>query len=209
MDFSAIVSDALRSGIGPIAAVYALAAMGLNLLVVGEGGSGVRPRALHDARSGHPVDERQRHAGSRGADDRVHACREDPVRRLCGNGLLARLVTGDHSRHGLAQDPAGVVDLLYRELQRLDLGRAEVGKLSRFRQDVAELELTIARLRAGSARRTADGNIRGAALAKIADRRIDAFISASARYRRRRVDWPALRPPSVHERRTHSESRKV
>ncbi|MEU3486705.1 ABC transporter permease subunit [Streptomyces massasporeus] len=31
MDFSAILSDALRSGIGPIAAVYALAAMGLNL----------------------------------------------------------------------------------------------------------------------------------------------------------------------------------
>ncbi|MER5180534.1 branched-chain amino acid ABC transporter permease [Streptomyces sp. NPDC002896] len=31
MDFSVIVSDALRSGIGPIAAVYALAAMGLNL----------------------------------------------------------------------------------------------------------------------------------------------------------------------------------
>ncbi|GAB2867881.1 branched-chain amino acid ABC transporter permease [Streptomyces deserti] len=31
MDFSVIVSDALRSGIGPIAAIYALAAMGLNL----------------------------------------------------------------------------------------------------------------------------------------------------------------------------------
>ncbi|OAH13467.1 branched-chain amino acid ABC transporter permease [Streptomyces jeddahensis] len=31
MDISVIVSDALRSGIGPIAAVYALAAMGLNL----------------------------------------------------------------------------------------------------------------------------------------------------------------------------------
>lgn len=31
MDFSVIVSDALRSGLGPIAAVYALAAMGLNL----------------------------------------------------------------------------------------------------------------------------------------------------------------------------------
>ncbi|WP_128376382.1 branched-chain amino acid ABC transporter permease [Streptomyces cavernae] len=31
MDFEVIVSDALRSGIGPIAAVYALAAMGLNL----------------------------------------------------------------------------------------------------------------------------------------------------------------------------------
>jgi branched-chain amino acid transport system permease protein len=31
MDFSVIVSDALRAGIGPIAAIYALAAMGLNL----------------------------------------------------------------------------------------------------------------------------------------------------------------------------------
>ncbi|MBT2405023.1 MULTISPECIES: branched-chain amino acid ABC transporter permease [unclassified Streptomyces] len=31
MDFSIILSDAIRSGIGPIAAVYALAAMGLNL----------------------------------------------------------------------------------------------------------------------------------------------------------------------------------
>jgi neutral amino acid transport system permease protein len=31
VDFSVIVSDALRSGIGPIAAIYALAAMGLNL----------------------------------------------------------------------------------------------------------------------------------------------------------------------------------
>jgi neutral amino acid transport system permease protein len=31
MDFSVILSDALRSGIGPIAAVYALAAIGLNL----------------------------------------------------------------------------------------------------------------------------------------------------------------------------------
>ncbi|GCB48170.1 branched-chain amino acid ABC transporter permease [Streptomyces sp. NL15-2K] len=31
MDFSVIVSDALRSGLGPIAAIYALAAMGLNL----------------------------------------------------------------------------------------------------------------------------------------------------------------------------------
>lgn len=31
MDFEVILSDALRSGIGPIAAIYALAAMGLNL----------------------------------------------------------------------------------------------------------------------------------------------------------------------------------
>ncbi|MGP3948731.1 branched-chain amino acid ABC transporter permease [Streptomyces sp. 7N604] len=31
MDFSIIISDALRSGIGPIAAIYALAAIGLNL----------------------------------------------------------------------------------------------------------------------------------------------------------------------------------
>jgi neutral amino acid transport system permease protein len=31
MDFSVILSDAIRSGIGPIAAIYALAAMGLNL----------------------------------------------------------------------------------------------------------------------------------------------------------------------------------
>ncbi|MER5209988.1 branched-chain amino acid ABC transporter permease [Streptomyces sp. NPDC002838] len=31
MDFSVIVSDALRSGLGPLAAIYALAAMGLNL----------------------------------------------------------------------------------------------------------------------------------------------------------------------------------
>jgi len=31
MDFEVIVSDAIRSGLGPIAAVYALAAMGLNL----------------------------------------------------------------------------------------------------------------------------------------------------------------------------------
>lgn len=31
MDFQVIVSDAVRSGTGPIAAIYALAAMGLNL----------------------------------------------------------------------------------------------------------------------------------------------------------------------------------
>jgi hypothetical protein len=85
---------------------------------------------VHDARAGDLVDDRQRDAGRRRADDGVGAGVQQVV------GLLGRDVggavagVGTDLLDGLAVDTAGFVDLLDREVDPGELRRAEEGEVA-------------------------------------------------------------------------------
>src|SRR5699024_8251341 len=84
------------------------------VLVIGEGGGGVRPRALGYLIAGDPVDNRQGHPGGGSTDHRVHTVGQYPVGGLGGDGLVATLIAGDRGRYIVTEYATGFVDLLDR-----------------------------------------------------------------------------------------------
>src|SRR5690606_4643077 len=90
------------------------------------------------------VDDRKRHTRRRGTDDRVHAPRQHLTCRAHSDLRLSALIRRHRLGDRLTEHTTRVVDLLDRELHRLDLRRPQGSELARLRQHVPQVQHAIA-----------------------------------------------------------------